>query len=197
MADSADLAALQDLLGQASPHDLWDLLPALGRAVAFATGWSPGDRSFRIISVSRETVTTDRRPVRPPIVLVVGISVHASRSAGSARPRPVEPVPAAVFPDAEHQSALSQRPAYANLDSPGLVVPGQVGDTLASRLAGDLGEAEARAALNEVLRAANRRSASPESDDPKNRDARRPRLGPGSLRRFSSCMRSGHTGFSP
>ena len=120
MADPADLAALQDLLRQATPDDLWNLLPALGHAVAFATGWSPLDRSFHVRRESVTTLGTESGqssfpwPAVPPFTL-------ADQLAALVR-APSSPFRLAVFPDAEHQSALSQVLGSTNFDSIGNII---------------------------------------------------------------------------
>lgn len=142
MADRADLAALGDLLGQASPHDLWNLLPAVGRAVAFATGWSPGNGSFRVTSIYQETVTTiGGRSVRRSFSSRTSPFTLAEPLAALVRATP-SPFRTAVFPDAVPQSALSRVLRDANLEPAGLIT-GEGAEALEDALRGDLGDTEA------------------------------------------------------
>jgi hypothetical protein len=170
MPDRADLAALKDLLGQASPHDLWDLLPALGRAVAFATGWSPDDRSFNTKAVSVETVTAGES-VRRSFSSAVSPLALANPLAALVRAAS-SPFRLAVFPDAEQQSALSLVLRDANLDAAGILT-GKGADILESALRAALGRTGARTLLNDVLRATNPKFEDSESRDPKTREALR------------------------
>jgi hypothetical protein len=118
MAEPADLASLRDLLGQARPDDLWNLLPAVGRALAFATGWSLEDNSFNVRTVSATALGVGSGQLSllwrgSPFTLADTLAalVHA----------PSSPFRLAVFPDSDHQSALSRVLRGANLDSVGNV----------------------------------------------------------------------------
>jgi len=116
MADPADLAALRDLLGQASPHDLWNLLPAVGRAAAFATGWSSGDDSFRTTSIIQGMVTTTGgEPVRRSFSVRTSPFTLTEPLAALVRATP-SPFRTAVFPDAVPRSALSRVLRDANFE---------------------------------------------------------------------------------
>jgi hypothetical protein len=145
MADSTDLAALFDLLSQASPEDVWDLLPAIGRAVTFAVGWSPDDSSLRIRSV----------PGVSPFALAEPLAACVRATAS--------PFRTAVFPGRQHRSALSDVLRDSNFDSSGISITSRGTDVLGTALRAALGRGTAERVL-ETLAAANQ-GAGQVSDD--------------------------------
>jgi hypothetical protein len=172
LPDSVDLAALLDLLGQASPHDLWDVLPALGRAVAFATGWSPDEHLFRTsrsFHFENETITTAVESVRRSFSPAVSPFTLADPLAALVRDE-LSPFRLSVFPDAGCQSALGQVLNAATLDTTGGVRAGQDAESLARALRTVLGETGTGKLLNDVLSSAIQGYGRSEPIDPEARD---------------------------
>jgi hypothetical protein len=115
--DAASLTALLEELLRADGLAVWQVVPALGRAVALANDLSIGDGSFRLgTNISSTTTITTTAAGRVVKRSSAGPLVLADRLAPLVLD-PLSPFRMAVFPDPEWQDALNAVTACASADS--------------------------------------------------------------------------------